>query len=92
MAIYDLDYHHISLRKNGKGKIYPVHRLVGLTFIPNHDDKPIVDHIDGDPSNSNLRWASYEESVWNTKCELVASCVCDLVEGKIYNHMIDMIA
>ena len=35
-------YHRVNLRKNGKGKNHSVHRLVGLTFIPNRDDKPIL--------------------------------------------------
>ena len=58
-------YYIVCLHKNKKRKTHKVHRLVGLAFIPNRDDKPIVDHIDGYPSNNhlkNLRWASYEES------------------------------
>ena len=69
-GINDEGYHLVGLRKNGKGATRRVHRLVGLAFIQNPNDKPIVDHIDGDPSNNhvkNLRWASFEESAWNTK-------------------------
>lgn len=42
----------------GKKNEY-VHRLVAKTFIPNPDNLPQVDHIDGNKANnhvSNLRW------------------------------------
>tara|TARA_R110000824_G_scaffold108705_1_gene256028 strand:+ start:252 stop:716 length:465 start_codon:yes stop_codon:yes gene_type:complete len=42
-----------------KFKRYSVHRLVALHYIPNPDNLPVVDHIDGDKTNnniSNLRW------------------------------------
>ena len=63
-------YFRVGLSKNGKSKTHSVHRLIGLTFLENPDNKPIVDHIDGDPTNNNiknLRWALYDQSAWNTK-------------------------
>lgn len=38
-----------------------IHRLVAKTFIPNPDNLPVVDHINGDRSNNtvgNLRWVT----------------------------------
>ena len=42
-----------------------IHRIVALTFIPNPDNKPQVNHIDGNKFNndcSNLEWATVLEN------------------------------
>jgi hypothetical protein len=46
------------------------HKAVALAFIPNPQNKTIVDHIDNDIKNnkiSNLRWATVSENALNTK-------------------------
>lgn len=58
-------YHRVVLYSNGKPKHYPIHRLVAETFIPNPDNKPTVNHIDGDKSNNsvgNLEWCTHSEN------------------------------
>ena len=57
-------YYQIDLWKDNKSKKYTLHRLVANNFIPNLENKPTVDHIDGNRINnnvSNLRWATYSE-------------------------------
>ena len=49
-------------------KTFDVHRLVAITFLPNPENKPIVDHKDRDTLNNNLdnlRWATHSENGMN---------------------------
>ena len=54
---------------NKKCKQYQIHRLVAITFIPNLDNKPYVDHISTDRINNkvnNLRWVTQQENMNNS--------------------------
>jgi len=62
-------YSIIGLYKNGKVKTFKIHRLVADAFIPNPENKPMVDHIDRCKTYnhvSNLRWATRSENGQNT--------------------------
>lgn len=55
-----------SLCKSGKGYTKRANRLVAEAFIPNTENKPTVNHIDGDKLNNaanNLEWATREEQM-----------------------------
>ena len=55
----------VGLMKNGKVEKRQVSRLVAAAFIPNPDNKPCVDHIDGVRFHNfveNLRWCSINEN------------------------------
>ncbi len=58
-------YKRVTLSHRGKTTRFLVHRLVAMLFIPNTENKPCVNHIDGNPSNndvSNLEWCTYSEN------------------------------
>lgn len=62
--------------KDGKRKSFLVHRAVALAFVPNPDKKPVVNHIDGDPSNNhrkNLEWVTQGENVEHSRKQGKAS-------------------
>ena len=55
----------VGLMRNGKVEKRQVSRLVATAFIPNPDNKPCVDHIDGVRFHNfvdNLRWCSINEN------------------------------
>ena len=48
------NYKFVILSKNDIRKNFQVHRLVAMTFLPNPDNLPQVNHKDENPSNNNL--------------------------------------
>ena len=59
-------YLYVDLYKNGERKRFYIHRLVAKTFIPNPENKPFINHKDGNPRNNNvdnLEWCTPIENV-----------------------------
>ena len=83
----------ISVRQSDgswKTKNVKIHRAVGLAFIPNPENKPEINHKDGNPKNnhvSNLEWVTHKENCQHAHDYKLnpttgeATLVTDLVTG-----------
>ena len=57
----------VQLYKNGKGKSFSIHRLVGYAFLGKpEDEKMTINHKDGNRQNNNvdnLEWLSLKDNI-----------------------------
>lgn len=54
-------YKYVVFCINGKTKTFQVHRIIALTFVPNPNNLPVVNHLDGNKLNnkvSNFEWTT----------------------------------
>lgn len=62
--VFDDGYICVTLIKNGKTKFTGIHRLIASAFIPNPENKPEVNHKDGNKHNNSI-----DNLEWNTSSE-----------------------
>ena len=58
-------YQIVGFKINGKQVMKQIHRLVAESFIENPENKPCVNHKDGNKENNcvdNLEWCTYSEN------------------------------
>ena len=63
-------YPVVSLTKNKKMNLRTMHILLARQFIPNPNNKPEVNHIDGNKNNyslSNLEWVTSKENLFHAR-------------------------
>jgi len=58
-------YPSICMSVNDKRKTFHIHKLIALTFLPNLNNLPVINHKDGNKENNNitnLEWCSYKNN------------------------------
>lgn len=62
-------YPKVHLYKDGESKFFYTHRLVAMAFIPNQENKPQINHINGNKHDNrvvNLEWVTSQENIQHT--------------------------
>lgn len=82
-------YLKCNLKNDGKRFDFRVHRLVGEAFIPNTDNKPVINHKNGiktDNRVENLEWCTVSENVIHaTRTRLIKTKLTDIQAMEIFN-------
>lgn len=72
-ATHRQGYKYVCLYNNDGRKIFKIHRLVAMAFIPNPNGFGCINHKDENPSNNsieNLEWCDHSyNNRYGTRCE-----------------------
>ena len=82
-------YQRIVLMKEAIKKRYMCHRLVAQEFVPNPDNKPYVNHINGNKADNraeNLEWVTQSENELHSH-----SVLGNTMRGKTYPKKVEAI-
>ena len=80
-------YLRLNVFHNGKNTTLRVHTLVGECFIPNPDNLPTINHIDGNKENNrveNLEWMTVEENTSDMYNRIHKRCIPCNINGVTY--------
>jgi hypothetical protein len=88
-------YETVRLSYSGKTATKRIHRLVADAFIPNHLNKPFVNHINGNKQDNrtrNLEWVTHSENIkhaYNLKLipRPTEKSVVDINQKKVYSSI-----
>jgi hypothetical protein len=81
-------YLRVSLINNKIKKTFLVHRLIAMSFLENTDNKPYINHLDGNKLNNrldNLEWCTEKENDNHARSNglkvqnkpIIATCITD---------------
>ena len=80
-------YKAVCFYKDKKRYMYYVHRLVASAYVPNPDNKPYVNHIDGNPHNNNyknLEWVTNAENLRHALDNFARKYKCPICGKEMY--------
>jgi hypothetical protein len=66
----DAGYYRVNLKSNSKGKCFLVHRLVGMVFLTNTNNKRTINHKNGIKTDNrliNLEWNTDLENITHSR-------------------------
>lgn len=79
--IHNRNYYRSNLSINGKKVSYLTHRMVAECFIPNPDNKPEVNHDDGNGLNNHI-----SNLIWSTTIENREHAIENKLHSRGENH------